>query len=242
MARYLISFQNDAMDFPEEEMREVASAARAVQQEARDAGVFVFVGGLDPDVATVSVTTDGMVVDGPYPESKELLGGIAIVDVPTRDAALDWAGKIARACRCAQKVRVFLPKRGQDGQARYLISFDRGDMDFPEEDFPAVGEAAHAVIFAAMDAGVFVFSAGLDYDPSPGQEALQAWVGAVAADGTVVDGPRPESRKPLGGFTVIDVPTHEAALEWAGKFAGACRCAQDVRMFLPDPEMELRAR
>ncbi len=242
MAQYLVSFENGAMDFPEEDMPAVARAARAVQQEARDAGVFVFLGGLDPDVRTVSVTTDGMVVDGPYPESKELLGGVAIVDVPTRDAALEWAGKIARACRCAQKVRVFLPQRGRDSATQYLISFDNGDMTFPEEDFPAVGEAAHAVIYEAMDAGVFVFSGGLDYDPGPGREAIQAWVGAVAADGTVIGGPRPESRKPLGGFTVVDVANPEAALEWATKFAVACRCAQDVRMFMPDPEMEMRSR
>ena len=44
---------------------------------------------------------------------------------------------------------------------RYLISFDDGAMTFPEEDLPAVAEAAHAVAQEAMDAGVWVFGGGL---------------------------------------------------------------------------------
>ena len=51
------------------------------------------------------MATDGTVSDGPYPETKEVLGGFAVVDVPTREEALAWAAKIAVACRCAQEVR-----------------------------------------------------------------------------------------------------------------------------------------
>lgn len=42
-------------------------------------------------------------------ESKELIGGLMVVDVRTREAALEWAAKVAVACRCAQDVRKFLP-------------------------------------------------------------------------------------------------------------------------------------
>jgi hypothetical protein len=70
--------------------------------------VFVFTGGLDSQRASV-VDTDGTVTDGPHPETKEVIGGLMIVDVPTREEALAWAAKIAVACRCAQEVRVFLP-------------------------------------------------------------------------------------------------------------------------------------
>jgi hypothetical protein len=51
------------------------------------------------------VTTDGTISDGPYPESKAILGGFAIVDVSSREEALEWAAKFAVACRCAQEVR-----------------------------------------------------------------------------------------------------------------------------------------
>ena len=50
------------------------------------------------------VATDGTVTDVPYPESKEHLGGFAVVDVSSREEALEWVAKIAVACRCAQEV------------------------------------------------------------------------------------------------------------------------------------------
>jgi hypothetical protein len=110
--------------------------------------------------------------------------------------------------------------------ARYLISFDDGAMTFPEEELPDVAEAAHAVVEAAMEAGVWVFGGGLH---SPEE------VSVVATDGTVTDGPFPESKAYIGGLSVVDVPSREEALEWAAKIAVACRCGQDVREFLPDP-------
>ena len=44
---------------------------------------------------------------GTYPQTKELNGGFTVVDVPTREVALEWATKMAVACRCAQEVRAF---------------------------------------------------------------------------------------------------------------------------------------
>jgi hypothetical protein len=105
---------------------------------------------------------------------------------------------------------------------RYLVSFDDGAMTFPEEDLPAVAEAAHAVVRQAEDAGVWVFGGGLHSRDE---------VSVVATDGTVTDGP--ESKAYIGGFSVVDVPSREEALEWAAKFAVACRCAQEVREFVP---------
>jgi hypothetical protein len=109
---------------------------------------------------------------------------------------------------------------------RFLISFDDGAMTFPEEELPEVAEAAHAVVQEAMDAGVWVFGGGLH---SPEE------VSVVATDGTVTDGQYPGSKAYVGGFSVVDVPSREEALEWAAKIAVACRCAQEVREFLPDP-------
>jgi hypothetical protein len=109
MTRYLISFPSYAMDhISEEEMPEVDRAAHAVIDEAKDAGVYVFAGGLDEDVEPVMVATDGTVTVGTYPQTKELQGGVTIVDVPAREAALEWAAKIAAACHCAQEVREFM--------------------------------------------------------------------------------------------------------------------------------------
>jgi hypothetical protein len=106
---------------------------------------------------------------------------------------------------------------------RYLISFDAHAMDhIPDGDMPAVAKAAHEVVQEAMDAGVWVFGGGLEN----GEASV------VAIDGTVTDGSHPEA---IGGFWVVDVPLHEEALKWAAKTAVACRCAQEVREFMPDP-------
>ena len=116
---------------------------------------------------------------------------------------------------------------------RYLISFPDGAMDhIPEEEMPDVANAAHAVVQDALNAGVYLFAGGLEFQrPS-----------VVASDGTVTDGPDPQTKELSGGFTVIDVPTREAALEWAAKIAVACRCAQEVREFGPDPELDAMLR
>jgi hypothetical protein len=108
MTQYLISFDDGAMSFPIEDLPDVAEAAQKVVQEARNAGVWVFGGGLESQRASI-VGTDGTVTDGPYPETKEVIGGFSVVDVPSRDEALQWAAKIAVACRCAQEVRELLP-------------------------------------------------------------------------------------------------------------------------------------
>ena len=44
-------------------------------------------------------------------------------------------------------------------------------------------------------------------------------------------------RKLDGGFAVLDCPSREAAEEWAARIAAACRCAQEVREFMPDPKV-----
>jgi hypothetical protein len=116
---------------------------------------------------------------------------------------------------------------------RYLISFDDGAMaHIPDEDFPDVGRAAHEVVQEAVNAGVWVIGGGL-----ASQRAS-----VVATDGTVTDGPYPETKAVLGGFCVVDVPSREEALAWAARTAAACRCAQEVREIMPDPEQDAMLR
>ncbi|GAB3209597.1 YciI family protein [Marinactinospora thermotolerans] len=63
----------------------------------RDAGILVSAESLADLVTatTVQVGPDGerTVVDGPFAESRELLGGFYVIDVPDLDAALDWAAR-----------------------------------------------------------------------------------------------------------------------------------------------------
>jgi len=111
--------------------------------------------------------------------------------------------------------------------AKYLISFPAPAMDIPAEDLAAVGEAAHAVIREAKNAGVYVFGGGINEDVAPQM---------VAADGTVTDETYPQTRELNGGFCVLELPSRKSAVEWAAKIAEACRCSQELREFQYDPE------
>jgi hypothetical protein len=113
---------------------------------------------------------------------------------------------------------------------RYLISFDAHAMDhIPDEDGPAVGKAAHEVVQEAINAGVWVIGGGLEDQPAS----------VVGTDGMVTNGPNPEA---VGGFSIIEVPSREEALEWAAKVAAACRCAQKVEELMHDPEQDAMLR
>ena len=109
MAQYLLSVYQPvgpapAPDVLEPIMRDVG----ALNREMKDAGVWVFGGGLHPtDTATVvrQQGTDVLVTDGPFAETKEHLGGFTVIEAADLDAALGWAGKLARATTLPIEVR-----------------------------------------------------------------------------------------------------------------------------------------
>ncbi len=87
----------------------------AVNQEIKDAGAWVFAGGLHPaNTATVVKTSGDEVVttDGPFPETKEQLGGFWVIEAADLDAALAWAAKATKACRAPIEVRPFQDDAG----------------------------------------------------------------------------------------------------------------------------------
>lgn len=107
MTKYLISFPSFAMVVPADEFEQVGADARAVIEEAKAAGVYVFGGGLNEDVPAILVAADGTTGDAVHPGAEVPNGGYTILELPTREAAVEWAAKIARACRCAQELREF---------------------------------------------------------------------------------------------------------------------------------------
>ena len=117
MPQYLIAFNDEWVpDLTIEDLRERGSNGMAVIEEMRAAGVFIFSdGGLDESTALCSVDPgDGEPVftDGPFAETKEHLGGFAVVDVPDDAEARYWAGRIAVAVGWPQELHRF-PRRAQ---------------------------------------------------------------------------------------------------------------------------------
>ena len=110
--------------------------------------------------------------------------------------------------------------------ARFLISFNDGDMKVADHEWHQVADESHAVVREAKAAGVWIFGGGFHtYDPV-----------VVTEEGVVTQGPITKSDVVLGGFSVIEVATKDDAHLWAAKIARGCRCPQEVREFIDDPE------
>src|SRR4029453_3984761 len=107
MAKYLISFPSAAMIVPDGEWEAVGRDAHAVIAEAKAAGVYVFGGGIDEDVPPALVSADGKVPQGGSPWAPPLAGAFTGLEFPSREEAVMWAARIAKACRCDQELRVF---------------------------------------------------------------------------------------------------------------------------------------
>jgi hypothetical protein len=107
MTKYLISFPGPAMDVSPEDWAAVGEAAHSVIREAKDAGVYVFGGGINEEIAPLMVAADGTITNETYPQTKEFDGGFCVLELPSREAAVEWAAKIAKSCRCSQELREF---------------------------------------------------------------------------------------------------------------------------------------
>ena len=95
------------MVLTDEEFPTVVAESHAVIEEAKAAGIYVFGGGIEEKVDPVRVSADGSVSRETYPGT-EIKGGLTVLELPTREAAIEWARKIAVACRCPQELREFM--------------------------------------------------------------------------------------------------------------------------------------
>ncbi|MEY2244388.1 YciI family protein [Streptomyces sp. SAS_267] len=111
MKYYLLSVMQPQGEPPAPEvLEEIMHNLDVFNTELREAGAWVFAGGLHgPETATVLRARDGdvLVTDGPYTESKEYLGGICLIKAPDLDAALTWGRKATLATTLPIEVRPF---------------------------------------------------------------------------------------------------------------------------------------
>lgn len=110
--------------------------------------------------------------------------------------------------------------------AKYLISFPSAAMVASGSELEAASRDSHAVIEEAKAAGVYVFGGGID-------EAVPPVL--VSADGAIAEGGYPWAPPLNGGFAVFELPSREEATAWAARLAKACRCDQELRVFMFDP-------
>ncbi len=108
MARYVITFPARTMILNDDEFVQAGIDSHAVVDELKAAGVYITASGMDPEMPAVLVSEDGTVAPASYPDTAGFNGGITIIEVETRDEAVMWAAKIAKACRCPQELREFM--------------------------------------------------------------------------------------------------------------------------------------
>ena len=94
----------------QEEMEESMAETGVFNEKLRTEGYWVFAGGLAP--ASTATVVDGqgetpLMTDGPYLESKEVIGGFWVIDAPDLDVALRLAAEGSKACRGKVEVRPF---------------------------------------------------------------------------------------------------------------------------------------
>jgi hypothetical protein len=122
MTRYLLSVhtggESTAAPVSEEEMRRGFEKIAGLEEEMEAAGALVLSARLDaPDAASVVRANNGRILttDGPFLESKEMLGGFYIIEAPDRETAVSWASKTSAAINTPIEVRPFFAWRGPGG-------------------------------------------------------------------------------------------------------------------------------
>ena len=113
MTKYMLTVHgtaDDPTEFDMEAMQPVFEAVDRYNQKAKDAGIWVFAGGLEPIEVSTTVDNTGaepVVTDGPFAESKEWVGGFWVFELPDLDAALEWATEASKACEGKVEIRPF---------------------------------------------------------------------------------------------------------------------------------------
>jgi hypothetical protein len=113
MTRYLMSvcYPADSTMPTPEELEIIGRDVTQVHRELQEAGSWVFGGALHhPSAATVVTNRDGSptTTDGPFIDTKEMIGGFSIIDVDDLDIALRWAERLSAATTCPIEVRPFM--------------------------------------------------------------------------------------------------------------------------------------
>ena len=110
MTQYLLTVYQPAGVLPEADLQSIMRDVERVDQEMKDAGVWVFAGGLHPPTtATVLRPQDGdvLMTDGPFAEAKEHVGGFTVIAAGDLDEALEWGRRLAVATTLPIEVRPF---------------------------------------------------------------------------------------------------------------------------------------
>jgi len=214
------ALSNDAID-------NIVAQHLAVSADLRAAGKLVHANRLSfSDAATTIRMHDGkpVVLDGPFAESKEVLGGFYLIDVASKEEAIEWAKRLPLREVGAIEVRparTGAQWRGTPrGGPQFMVLFVANPAQ----------PLSRAAVFDAIDAhyelsldlaaqGKFVSSRALE--PNVAATTVRYRGGKHV----VLDGPFAETKEFVAGYFVIACDSKTEALEWARDLmAGSNAC------------------
>lgn len=164
------------------------------------------------------------VADGPFPDTQELIAGFAVIDVASKNEALEWAARWPPGDAGAAEVEVRLS--GCPGGCADVQAASEADAKGPRfaillrsnralEDEAAVArerlDALDAHNAAEARAGVLLGADGLR------SSAFGARVKLASGKLTVVDGPFTEIKEMIAGYWLICAPALQDAIAWAAR-------------------------
>jgi hypothetical protein len=119
MKQYLLSVYHPESSIPEPEVvDQIMADVDVLNAELRQAGAWVFAGGLYPSSTATVVRVEGgdvLITDGPFVEGKEHIGGFWVIKAGDLDAALEWGRKATRACTVPIEVRPLREEAPEEG-------------------------------------------------------------------------------------------------------------------------------
>jgi hypothetical protein len=205
---------------------ELLQAMGEYNQQLVEAGIMRGGEGLQPSAKGVRLQLSPgrvTVVDGPFAETKELIAGFSIIDVESKQEAIDWLSRWPRqdgggnvelelresGCHggCAQVEAT----AGADSQGKRFVVLLRSSADL-EGEVPVPREklaALDANNAAEAKAGVLLAADGLR------SSARGARVKIADGKLSVVDGPFTEIKEMIAGYWMIRAASLQEAVEWA---------------------------
>jgi hypothetical protein len=176
------------------------------------------------------------VTDGPFTEAKELVAGFALLRVRSKEEALSWCDRFGAAMGetelflgpVVEPWDIGMAPKPENPPLRYLMmpkmteGAENGGTPPPE-----LVAKIRALNEEMEKAGVLQAVAGLE----PTKKGAR--VRFEGGKRTVIDGPFAESKELIAGYAILELPSKEAAIEWAKRFGEVVRVNEvDVRQVL----------
>jgi hypothetical protein len=246
--KYMLLIYGAEDGWTEDERTECMLESMSICDELDSQGKWIASSPLHSVTAATSLRIrDGKrhITDGPFAETTEQLGGYYIIDVDSRDEAIEIASRLPPAKKGTVEIRPLLPlpdslslpepdatQASSDAanlREYILLMYAEEGAWPPDEHLPALAESVD-VCHQLHAKGQFIAAAPLQ------PPATASCVRIRNSSRTIVDGPFAETKEQLGGYFLIRVANLDEAIAIAAKIPGSRRGTAEIRPLFPLPE------